>query len=91
MEVITVAGPNKNARTFDCAIDLQNSELICSKVSNLITYGNDDTNIYKTKYLYSISFPSRIVYPNSRAEQPQVHLKKWFSCNEQSIRFCLAK
>ncbi|KAF6030570.1 hypothetical protein EB796_011107 [Bugula neritina] len=32
VEIITVAGTNKAARTFDCAVDLKNDELICSKV-----------------------------------------------------------
>ncbi|XP_067934406.1 tripartite motif-containing protein 2-like [Watersipora subatra] len=32
VEVISVAGVNKNARTFDCAIDPETDELICSKV-----------------------------------------------------------
>lgn len=33
MKVISVAGNSKTARTFDCAIDLANNELICTKVS----------------------------------------------------------
>ena len=33
VETIPVAGTTKNARTFDCAIDIDNKELICSKVT----------------------------------------------------------
>lgn len=38
VEVITVAGSTKNARTFDCAIDLVHNELVCSKVPHFKTF-----------------------------------------------------